>query len=79
LEAVLAGFKAARTAEIEGHTYLARLAIGLSRWPKDKYLPSLEQLLEPARPKGKQSVDDMLAAFQDMKDSGAPIKITKVS
>lgn len=57
----------------------ARLVAGLNRWPKDKYLPSLESILAPWKPKGRQSTDDMLAAFQDMQAAGAPIQIKRVA
>lgn len=48
LDAAILGFAARRKAEQEGLTYVARLAAGLGRWPKDKRLPSLDELLTPA-------------------------------
>ena len=59
-------------------TYQARLIANLDRYPKGKYLPSLAELLKPAKPDKPQSSDDMLAAFQDMQAAGAPITIRKV-
>jgi hypothetical protein len=79
LKAALDGYRAARRAEIEALTYQARLTVVLSRYPKNKYLPTLEKLLKPAQPEGRQSSDDMLAAFQAMQAAGAPIKIRKVA
>jgi hypothetical protein len=72
----LLGYRAARKAEVELFTYQARLVATLDRWPKDKYLPSMNELLTPPEP---QSVDDMLVAFEEMKKAGAPITITQVS
>ncbi|MES2175109.1 MAG: hypothetical protein V4523_14340 [Pseudomonadota bacterium] len=75
---MLDGYRGARKAEIEALTYHARLAANLSRYPKNKYLPTLESLLKPAQAEKKQSTDEMLSAFQDMQAAGAPIKIRKV-
>ena len=59
-------------------TYQARLSANLDRWPKDKYLPTLDALLKPASDL-RQSVADMRAAFEDMAASGGAIKIRKVA
>ncbi|RYM07996.1 hypothetical protein [Sphingobium cupriresistens] len=79
MKAALDGYSAARKAEIEALTYQARLVVNLGRYPKAKYLPSLQDLLRPAKPDAPQSTDDMLAAFQDMQAAGAPIEIRKVA
>jgi len=55
------------------------LTAGLNRWPKTKYLPTMDQLLEPGKPRGKQSTTELLAAFQGMKAAGAPMRIRKIS
>ncbi|HYI42685.1 MAG TPA: hypothetical protein VD768_03585 [Sphingomicrobium sp.] len=57
---------------------MARLGAALGRWPKDKFLPSMDDLLKPAEPRRPQSPEEMLAAFQEMKASGAPMAIRKV-
>ena len=58
-------------------THQARLTAVLQRYPRNRLLPTLDQLLKP--PVAKQSSSDMLAAFQEMQAAGAPIKITKVA
>lgn len=79
LDAALSGYRARRRADLETATYHARLAAALDRWPKNKFLPALKELLAPPKPRdAKQSTDDMLAAFQDMRAAGAPITIKKV-
>ncbi|KEZ13535.1 hypothetical protein CP98_04990 [Sphingobium yanoikuyae] len=55
------------------------MTAALHRYPKNKQLPSLDELTKPARPNQKQSTDEMLAAFQAMKAAGAPITIRKIA
>ncbi|BBD01837.1 hypothetical protein [Sphingobium sp. YG1] len=79
MKATLDGYRASARTTIEALTYHARLAANLSRYPKNKYLPTLEKLLKPAKSDAKQSKDDMLAAFQEMQAAGAAIHIRKVA
>ena len=60
-------------------TFQARLTAALQRYPKNKPLPSLDELTKPAGANQKQSTDEMLAAFQAMKAAGAPIRIRKIA
>jgi hypothetical protein len=78
LNAVLKGFRAARKDQHDVATFQSRLTAALHRYPRNKLLPSLEELLKPPRAGGKQSTDEMLANFQEMQAAGAPIKIKKV-
>lgn len=55
------------------------MTAALHRYPKNKPLPSLDELTKPARSNKKQSTDEMLAAFQAMKAAGAPITIRKIA
>ncbi|WIA57830.1 hypothetical protein N6H05_08550 [Sphingobium sp. WTD-1] len=55
------------------------MTAALHRYPKNKPLPSLDELTKPAQSNQKQSTDEMLAAFQAMKAAGAPIRIRKVA
>jgi hypothetical protein len=79
LAATLRGYRAARRLDQDVATFQARLTVALHRYPRNRPLPSLDELTKPARPSGKQSTDEMLAAFQEMKAAGAPIKIRKVA
>lgn len=58
-------------------TYHARLAEGLRRWPRNKSLPSFEEMM--SEKEDTTSPAGMLAAFQEHAARGAPIKIKKVS
>lgn len=72
------GYRDAQKVEYELLTYHARLVAGLNRWPKDKYLPSLDELIADKAERKAQSPGEMLEAFQEMQDRGAPIMIRQV-
>jgi hypothetical protein len=79
LAATLAGYRAARKFDQDLVTHQARLTAVLHRYPRNKLLPTLDELTKPAKPNGRQSTSEMLAAFQDMQAAGAPIRIRKVA
>jgi hypothetical protein len=56
---VLKGYKHRREEDI------AKLRLGaiLSRWPTNKYLPTMDQLLKPDQVKEPQSPDQMVSAL----------------
>jgi hypothetical protein len=78
LNATLKGYRAARRFDHDVATFQARLTAVLHRYPRNRPLPSLDELMKPPKP-ARQSTDDMLAAFEEMRAAGAPIKIRKVA
>lgn len=80
MEAAFSGYAERLKHLNELATYQALQTAALSRIPKNKALPTLDKLLGYSikAPVRKQTAEDMLAAFEAMRERGEPINIRRI-